>query len=531
MERLSFAEEGTYSGLEASIHIARYALARDVCRGRKVLDLACGEGYGSRLMLDWGATDVVGIDVSEETVANARARFGRDGLRYLSGDAEKVEALLAGEQFDLIISLETIEHLQNPAAYLKALTRLRAPDGEIFISCPNDWWYYPKAEQSNPYHIRKYSYDEFLALVTPVLGEPDAIALGLPVTGFINVPMKDIGPADARISQIAMMAAGESRNALVVPVEPGSVAPGNSSYFVARWGRGGDAIAGAGILPVPMDVFRNGLYSGDFNRDVRNSAVLGGGLELVRQLQTGLQQQWGAADRSGAALQLKLDELMSATRGEWQRCLEVALQAKEADCQARLTSLSDDCERVASAREKAVLDLARATQDALQSELDGLVRDRVARNTEIADLKLKLQSERVRQAAVLVENEVVARNAGTLSAEKTELETRLATLQHDLAASVAEVADLKLKLQSERVRQAAILVENDVMGRNAGWLTGERARLEGERAGLEGEKARLEGELAVAAIAAHRYFRLRGMIPAPVVSLGRRLRALVRGGR
>ena len=126
----------------------------------------------------------------------------------------------------------------------------------------------------------------------------------------------------------------------------------------------------------------------------------------------------------------------------------------------------------------------------------------------------------------------------TLSAEKTELETRLATLQHDLAASVAEVADLKLKLQSERVRQAAILVENDVMGRNAGWLTGERARLEGERArlegeraGLEGEKARLEGELAVAAIAAHRYFRLRGMIPAPVVSLGRRLRALVRGGR
>jgi SAM-dependent methyltransferase len=366
--------------LEASIHIARYALARDVCRGRKVLDLACGEGYGSRLMLDWGATDVVGIDVSEETVANARARFGRDGLRYLSGDAEKVEALLAGEQFDLIISLETIEHLQNPAAYLKALTRLRAPDGEIFISCPNDWWYYPKAEQSNPYHIRKYSYDEFLALVTPVLGEPDAIALGLPVTGFINVPMKDIGPADARISQIAMMAAGESRNAFVVPVEPGSVAPGNSSYFVARWGRGGDAIAGAGILPVPMDVFRNGLYSGDFNRDVRNSAVLGGGLELVRQLQTGLQQQWGAADRSGAALQLKLDELMSATRGEWQRCLEVALQAKEADCQARLTSLSDDCERVASAREKAVLDLARATQDALQSELDGLVRDRVAQH-------------------------------------------------------------------------------------------------------------------------------------------------------
>lgn len=376
MERLSFAEEGTYRGLEASIHIARYTLVRDLCRGRKVLDLACGEGYGSRLMFDWGATEVVGVDVSEEAVASARARFGFgcDGLRYLSGDAEQVEALLAGEKFDLIISLETIEHLHNPVAYIEALVRLRAQDGEIFISCPNDWWYYPTAEQSNPYHIRKYSYDEFLALVTPSLGEPDAIALGLPVTGFINVPIRDICPTDVRLSQIAMMSASELRNALVVPIEPGSVVPGNSSYFVARWGRGGDPITGAGILPVPMDVFRNGLYSGQ-------------------------QAEWVAA--------------------------------------------------------------ALAKQAELQSELDALNRDYIARN--------------------------------------------------------GEIADLKLKLQSARVRQAAILVENDVMRCNIDWLTS--------------EKMRLEGELAVASIAAHRYLRLRGMVPAFVVSLGRRLRKLVRGGK
>lgn len=482
MERLSFAEEGAYSGLEASIHIARYALARDVCRGRKVLDLACGEGYGSRLMRDWGAAEVVGVDVSEETVANARARFGRDGLRYLTGNAEEIEALLANEQFDLIISLETIEHLHNPVAYLEALKRLRAPDGEIYISCPNDWWYYPTAQQNNPYHVRKYSYEEFLALVTPVLGEPDALGLGLPVAGFINVPIKAICPADAWLSQMAMMASDEGRNAFVVPVEPGSVAPGNSSYFLARWGRGGDPIAGAGILPVSMDVFRNGLYSGDPNRDVRNSAVLGGGLEVVRQLQVGLERQWSAADRSAAALQLKLDAFIDTIQGEWQRCLEVALKAKEADFEGRLASLAEKFERTARAREEAAQAALLARQAEFQVEIESLERERVARNVEISDLKLKLQSE--------------------------------------------------------RIRQAAILVENDVIGGNAGWLAGEKARLEAElnvaadvARRMGSEKAQLEGELAVARIAAHRYYRLRGMLPAPVVSLGRCLRTLIGGGR
>jgi len=329
LERLSFAENNTYSGLEASIHIARYLLTRDLCRDKRVLDLACGEGYGSRLMLDWGASEVVGVDVSEESITNANACFGREGLRYLRGDAEKVDLLLGGETFDLIVSLETIEHLHNPVAYLEAIARLRAPLGQIIISCPNDWWYYPEAHQSNPYHVRKYSCDEFLALVDPILGQPDAVGLGLPITGFINLALGDVEAANGRLSQIAMMSAMEVSHAFMVPMEPGFVTPANSSYFIARWGGVGVPIAGTAIHPMPMDVFRNGMYSGD----------------VVRHQQ------------------LELEELTH-----------------------RSNSLSN----------------------------------------EISDLQHTLQSERVRQAAMLVENGVLKGNVNLLVDEKARLDGELA---------------------------------------------------------------------------------------------------------
>lgn len=269
MERLSFESEGTYSGLEASIHIARYAVARMACRGKRVLDLACGEGYGSRLMHDWGATEVVGIDVSQEAISKAQKNFACDGVRYLCGNAELADQILLGETFDIVISLETIEHLSNPAAYLVALTRLRAPGSTLFISCPNDWWYYPNSADGNPYHIRKYSYEDFLELVTPILGAPDEMGLGFPVAGFINLTLESIVSNKQAFSQHGMMESTEHKNVLVVPAEPGSLSDRNSSYFLAKWtenGRG-TSIDGAAMLPVPMDVFRNGIYSGSIDQE------------------------------------------------------------------------------------------------------------------------------------------------------------------------------------------------------------------------------------------------------------------------
>ena len=76
IERLTFDGSAPYSALEAAIHLNRYLVVRGLCRGRRVLDIACGEGYGSFLMTDvWGASSVAGVDISHEAIDNARRLF------------------------------------------------------------------------------------------------------------------------------------------------------------------------------------------------------------------------------------------------------------------------------------------------------------------------------------------------------------------------------------------------------------------------------------------------------------------------
>ena len=71
MERLDFSSATKYSSIEVSIHLCRYLNAKNYCQDKKVLDVACGEGYGSALIKRWGARKVVGIDCSEEAIKKA----------------------------------------------------------------------------------------------------------------------------------------------------------------------------------------------------------------------------------------------------------------------------------------------------------------------------------------------------------------------------------------------------------------------------------------------------------------------------
>ncbi|MBY4898116.1 bifunctional 2-polyprenyl-6-hydroxyphenol methylase/3-demethylubiquinol 3-O-methyltransferase UbiG [Cupriavidus sp. AU9028] len=260
IERLHFGSDAPYSGLEASIHLARYQLARDYARGRRVLDIACGEGYGSAWLRQWGATEVDGVDVSVDAVELAKANFGIDGVRFHAYDAQRAVELFPDRKFDLIVSLETIEHLPDPKRYLLNLKSLLAEGGILIISCPNDWWYYPSEQESNPYHLRKYHFDEFRAMASEVLGEADRWGIGTALAGFVNFDHQTIPRASGKDDQRLMMASQPCENAYIVPVTAADMTrPENSSYFFGVWGTS-DVTASAAVLPVPMDVFRNGLY-------------------------------------------------------------------------------------------------------------------------------------------------------------------------------------------------------------------------------------------------------------------------------
>ena len=95
--------------------------------------------------------------------------FGREGVSFLAGDACRAQDFLAHASFDLIVSFETIEHVEDPLAFLSGLRSLASPEAGIFISCPNDH-IAMAADQSNPYHLRKYTFEEFQDLSESILG-------------------------------------------------------------------------------------------------------------------------------------------------------------------------------------------------------------------------------------------------------------------------------------------------------------------------------------------------------------------------
>lgn len=255
MERLKIMAEGAWDPVEAAIHMARYRIAAASCRARegvRALDVACGEGYGSHLLKRFGAASVDGVDIAPEAVATARQLFAADGIRFHEADATRVDELFPPASFDLIVSIETIEHLREPRRFLKAIRKLAAPEAVIILTCPNDLWYYPDESAANPHHVRKYAFQEFQELAESVLGEAAHWGIGAPLIGFANL-WDTAADADDGGSRLMRYAAAE---AAVLPAAPDDrVDAEHCSYFIGIWGWREAPDVSAAFAPLSMDRF------------------------------------------------------------------------------------------------------------------------------------------------------------------------------------------------------------------------------------------------------------------------------------
>jgi SAM-dependent methyltransferase len=145
-------------------HEARYLFATRFTRERDVLDLACGTGYGSATLRHFGARTVVGVDISEEAIEEARRLYSRPGIEFLVGDA--LEPPVRGP-FGALVSFETIEHVAEPEVVLDVLVGLLAPGGVLVCSSPNRKVMNPGASRAarprNPHHKVELTRREFRA--------------------------------------------------------------------------------------------------------------------------------------------------------------------------------------------------------------------------------------------------------------------------------------------------------------------------------------------------------------------------------
>lgn len=143
-----------------ALHEKRYAFALPWCRGKEVLDVACGVGYGSALLARDSAR-VVGGDVDEESIEYARSRYAADNVEFRVLDAM---ALPFGDAtFDVVCSFETIEHLPDRDAYLREVARVLRADGTYLVSTPQ----VDRTTEApaNPFHHVEYSRADFETLL------------------------------------------------------------------------------------------------------------------------------------------------------------------------------------------------------------------------------------------------------------------------------------------------------------------------------------------------------------------------------
>lgn len=157
---MSFAEERLVpdDAVEASLqeHLARYRFARERLRGR-VLDVACGTGYGTALL---GA---VGVDLSRASLAYAAKRYP---AKYVAADAQR---LPFGREFDTVVSFETLEHVPDPARFVEECARVLRPGGTLIVSTPNrELWSPRSARPCQRYHVREFNRREFLEVMRPL---------------------------------------------------------------------------------------------------------------------------------------------------------------------------------------------------------------------------------------------------------------------------------------------------------------------------------------------------------------------------
>lgn len=138
-------------------HVYRYGFASRFVRGKRVLDVACGEGYGSAGLREAGAKHVIGVDISEGACRHARSRYGLDARL---GSAKNIP--LDNGSVDVVVSFETIEHVPQPIRFLEECARVLTPGGRLIISTPNREVYSAPGRPINPHHCSEMSEKEFV---------------------------------------------------------------------------------------------------------------------------------------------------------------------------------------------------------------------------------------------------------------------------------------------------------------------------------------------------------------------------------
>ena len=304
-------------------HWHRYCLALPLAHGQRVLDAACGEGYGSALLAR-AAASVVGVDVGAAAIGHARSRYGASNVSFVQGSVAALP--LQDASIDLIVSFETIEHLAEQREMLAEFRRVLAPGGVLLISSPNRPVYNEDGDVENEFHVRELDRAELKSLLDPVF--PAQAWHAQRVAAHSLVWREGATQGELRYDTLADDAPGLA------------AAPAPPMYFMVVC-----AAAGVALPALPaLSLFDDGALS--LWRDYAKVAL------RARQL------AWDELDARQVA-EDRLAELVTAVNGyASERQKSAALQARVAELERELASAQASLQRETAAHAQTAARLA-----------------------------------------------------------------------------------------------------------------------------------------------------------------------------
>ncbi len=375
-------------------HVARYALAATLARGRRVLDAGCGAGYGTARLAQ-AARLAVGLDSSAETLAYARRHYSAPNLFFVQGDCLALP--FPDKHFDLLVAFEVIEHLSDGEAFLRQMRRLMRPRGLLLLSSPNRRFYSEERGYRNPHHVREFDAAELEAALIP---------------HFPHCRML----AQNHVEALSFADPAQAAAGFWVEAEPATAGGGDEPHFLL-------ALCSSGPLPKPSHF----LFLPSTANVLREREL------HIRKLEADL-----------ARLQEETHREL-AERLEWARKLEEELQAKAEFVQELEARVAERDARILERQqtvEKLEGELADRTQWAQRLDAE------IARTREVVTRLQQDLEERTRWAKQL-DAEVGERDVRILERQQAveKLETELVERTEWARHLDAELAQARQQLQ------------------------------------------------------------------------------------
>ncbi len=136
-------------------HIARYQSAAPLVKGKTILDIACGSGYGTQ-MLAQTANEVYGVDIDKGAVEYAKKNFNNPNITFKVGSGTKIP--IDNNSVESVVTFETLEHIKEAEKFLREIKRVLKPKGQLILSTPNDLEF----PEGNHFHVHEYEHKELV---------------------------------------------------------------------------------------------------------------------------------------------------------------------------------------------------------------------------------------------------------------------------------------------------------------------------------------------------------------------------------